>query len=303
MSSTPKLRVGYVREHFSSPLLQLAEKDQSIELVECPSGTGQVMSRIKANEIDVAIALTESLLAGIAKKTAEFKLVGTYVTSPLQWAVIVGKDATKYQKLSDLKGEKIGISRIGSGSQVMASVMALNEGWTDADGKVSPIDFEVLDTFKALRDGVNNGKAAAFMWERFTTKPYLDEIRFIDFVPTPWHSWAVVASPSTLESSSPLRPVLESFLSNLTTSIRAFDSTEARSKDSVEFVKSTFGYPEEDVRAWFDQVSYPQGEVKEIERAMVEKTFKTLEAAGVLQEPAEGWTLDNFVDTSVAKFT
>jgi len=35
--STPKLRIGYVREHFSSPLLQLAEKDQSIELVECPS--------------------------------------------------------------------------------------------------------------------------------------------------------------------------------------------------------------------------------------------------------------------------
>ena len=71
-----------------------------------------MMSRIKANEIDVAIALTESLLSGIAKKTAEFKLVGTYVTSPLQWAVIVGKDS-KYEKLEDLRGEKIGISRIG----------------------------------------------------------------------------------------------------------------------------------------------------------------------------------------------
>jgi len=174
----------------------------------------------------------------------------------------------------------------------MASVMALNQGWTDADGKVSPIDFEVLDNFKSLRDGVNGGKAAAFMWEKFTTKvswyhlsrlksssinlrqPYLNEIRFIGTVPTPWHSWAVVASPSTLASSSPLLPVLESFLSNLTTSIRAFDSPEARSKDSVEFVKNAFGYPEDDVRAWFDQVSYPRGEVKEIERAMVEKTFK-----------------------------
>lgn len=52
----------------------------------------------------------------------------------------------------------------------MASVMALNEGWTDADGKVATIDFEVLDTFKALRDGVNSGKAAAFMWEKFTTR-------------------------------------------------------------------------------------------------------------------------------------
>ena len=75
-------------------------------------GTGQIMSRLKANEIDVAIALTESLIAGIAKQTAEFKLVGTYVTSPLNWAVIVGKES-KYQKLEDLRGEKIGVSRIG----------------------------------------------------------------------------------------------------------------------------------------------------------------------------------------------
>lgn len=70
------------------------------------------MSRLKSDEIDVAIALTESLIAGIAKRTAEFKLVGTYVTSPLNWAVIVGKES-KYQKIADLRGEKIGISRIG----------------------------------------------------------------------------------------------------------------------------------------------------------------------------------------------
>jgi len=105
------------------------------------------------------------LIAGIAKKTAEFKLVGTYVTSPLNWAVIVGKE-TKYQTLDDLRGEKIGISRIGrcallsltrskhskdgeltlscgnSGSQVMASYMALREGWTDKEGNVEPVQFE-----------------------------------------------------------------------------------------------------------------------------------------------------------------
>lgn len=34
--ASPKLRVGYVPEHFSSPLLQLAASDDSIELVPCP---------------------------------------------------------------------------------------------------------------------------------------------------------------------------------------------------------------------------------------------------------------------------
>ena len=31
------LRIGYVREHFSSPLLQLAAQSDYIQLVECPS--------------------------------------------------------------------------------------------------------------------------------------------------------------------------------------------------------------------------------------------------------------------------
>lgn len=58
-------------------------------------GTGQLISALKANEIDVAIALTEALITGIVKKTAEYKLVGTYVTSSLNWAVIAGKE-TRY---------------------------------------------------------------------------------------------------------------------------------------------------------------------------------------------------------------
>ncbi|GAA6003322.1 uncharacterized protein JCM10292_003853 [Rhodotorula paludigena] len=297
--AAPKLRIAYVPEHFASPLLQLAAKDDTIQLVPCPSGTGQIMSAIKAGEVDLAIALTESLIAGIAKQTADFKLIGTYVTSPLNWAVVVGKD-TKYQTLADLRGEKIGISRIGSGSQVMASYMALREGWTDEDGNVEPIQFEVLDTFKNLRDGVNDGRAAAFMWEWFTTKPYLSEVRFIGSVPTPWHSWALVAPPSTTSPSSPLLPVLSNFLTNLTASIHAFDAPAAREGDSKAFVQKQFGYPEDDVQAWLDQVDYPKGDVVEIDRVMVEKTLQTLEKAGVLERPAEGWDLERFVDT-VAK--
>lgn len=70
------------------------------------------MTALKDGEIDISIALTEALITGIAKKVADFKIVGTYVTSPLNWAVIVGKDSG-YEKIGDLRGEKIGISRIG----------------------------------------------------------------------------------------------------------------------------------------------------------------------------------------------
>ncbi|EEB98721.1 hypothetical protein MPER_01722 [Moniliophthora perniciosa FA553] len=89
------LRIGYVREHFSSPLLQFAEADggKTFTLVECPSGTGQLISRLTKDEIDVAIALTDPLISGIANGSKTYKLVGSYVTTPLNWAVITGKDS------------------------------------------------------------------------------------------------------------------------------------------------------------------------------------------------------------------
>lgn len=52
-----KLRVGWHREHFLSPLLQLAEKDagSTFELVECPGGTGEMQVKLRDGEIDLCI--------------------------------------------------------------------------------------------------------------------------------------------------------------------------------------------------------------------------------------------------------
>lgn len=50
-------------------------------MARCAGGTGQITSRLLSGEIDVAIALTEALIAGIAKRVAQYKIVGTYVTS------------------------------------------------------------------------------------------------------------------------------------------------------------------------------------------------------------------------------
>lgn len=104
-------------------------------------------------------------------------------------------------------------------------------------------------------------------------QPYLSEVRFIGSVPTPWHSWVLVAPPSTTSFSSPLLPVLQSFLLNLTTSIQAFNTPEARKGSSKDFIAGHFGYPPEDVEAWLAQVDYPHGDVVEVSKDMVEKTL------------------------------
>lgn len=58
-------------------------------------------------------------------------------------AVITGKD-TPYKSVADLRGKTIGVSRMGSGSQIFASYMALREKWFSdaATQSVEPLDFK-----------------------------------------------------------------------------------------------------------------------------------------------------------------
>jgi hypothetical protein len=111
------------------------------------------------------------------------------------------------------------------------------------------------------------------MWEHFTTKPYLSELRFIDHVLTPWSSWLIVAAPS-LTSSPERSAVLRTFLSNLSTSIHKFDAADARATSSKDFIIGHFGYPEVDVKAWLEGVRYPTTGVEVVERETIEKTLK-----------------------------
>ncbi|GAW09172.1 periplasmic binding II [Lentinula edodes] len=245
------LRIGYVREHFSSPLLQFAEADEgrTIALVECPSGTGQLISRLTKDEIDVAMQLCDH-------------------TTQL------GR-----------------ISRLGSGSQTMAYVMGFQQGWPSES-----MNFQVNNDIRGLIDSVNDHSTAAFMWEWFTTKPWLDsgEVRFIGSVPTPWPSWLVAAQPSVNTEA------LKQFLTTLSSYVRSFDSAESRATKNVNFIKSRFGYGEEDIEAWMKTVGYPQ-DCLTIPKDVLMNTLSVLENAGVVKSPEGGFTVERFIDPKVVK--
>jgi hypothetical protein len=42
-----------------------------------------------------------------------YGLVGTYVESPLRWAISTGKEREDVNEVRDLKGSRAGVSRIG----------------------------------------------------------------------------------------------------------------------------------------------------------------------------------------------
>ena len=69
---------------------------------------------LQSKEIDVAIGLTEGFIAFLANNgdAAGFKLVGTYVETPLCWAISTGADRDM-NSVKDLRGKNMGCSRIG----------------------------------------------------------------------------------------------------------------------------------------------------------------------------------------------
>ena len=88
MGTERPLRIGYVPEHFSTPIY-FAKKyyGLSAELVPFLAGTGHMITSLRAGEIDVGIGLTEGWVAGLGKEDAPgdggYRLVGTYVETPL----------------------------------------------------------------------------------------------------------------------------------------------------------------------------------------------------------------------------
>nr|ODN89528.1 hypothetical protein L203_02239 [Cryptococcus depauperatus CBS 7841] len=288
-----KIKVGWHREHFLSPLLQWVEKDQgqTVELVECPGGTGEMQVKLKNGEIDLCIALTDALIAGLANGQTSYKLVGQYIASPLRWAVITGKDS-QYNAVDDLKGTCFGISRLGRKSDPVSKV-----GLQSCDRQCIDL-FQVNGQFKPLRDSVNSGETSAFLWEWFTTKPYVDsgEVRFIGSVYTPWPCWHIAASPNVPSEA------IKSFLASLEPFVQRFNSPAAREYENVEFVHNFFGHQREDVVEWLQSVEWAES-LAEVKIDVLSETLKILARAGVIKPEAIGLEPNVFVNTKVAKLS
>lgn len=73
-----------------------------------------MITSLQSNDLDIAIGLTEGFVTALGNQGdgAGFKLVGTYVETPLCWAISTGaKRDLRNEEM--LEGRKIGVSRIG----------------------------------------------------------------------------------------------------------------------------------------------------------------------------------------------
>ena len=208
MSSAASFRLGFVPEQVNLPLLLCLEKgifakhglEVSFQLV--PEGTGRMLDLLDSGEIDLAFPVTDAFIVAKARGRP-ITLLGTYVKSPLIWSAVAGKSAPfrSFQDLQNLnRPVTVAISRFGSGSHTMGQYAGSLHGLQD-------LKFHVSNTFAGLRDDVNAGTADFFLWERFTTKPWVDrgELLAMGEVPTPWTAFSIASKvqPITGEHAAP----------------------------------------------------------------------------------------------------
>ncbi|KAK5119885.1 hypothetical protein LTR85_007211 [Meristemomyces frigidus] len=289
--TSPKLRIGYVPEHFSTPIAFAAKYfGLDDELISEPLGTGALSSRLKTtvpeNKLDVAIGLTEGFVADLGKTKAAgyesgYGLVGTYVESPLCWAISTGAERDDIKSVEDLKGKKVGVSRIGSGSYVMSYVLADQHGWLSSSAEEqAPFGVEVIGDFAALRTAVRENKADFFMWEHFTTKHYWDngELKRIGEIYTPWPSWVITARDTADKQQ------LKEMADKISKGVQYYLE---HPEEAVEHITSTMKYSKEDAEAWMETVRFADN-VHGVDPGMVDNTADLLRKAGVLKEAAGG---------------
>lgn len=252
--------IGGVPEHFNYPWQLLIGKNKlviektPISWKDFGGGTGAMIEALENDSIQMALLLTEGAVAAISKGV-DLKIVSPYVTTPLVWGVHTPGNSAM-STIEDIRKGRIAISRYGSGSHLMAFVDANERGWpTDS------LQFEVIGNLNGAREAFKNGKAEVFLWEKFTTKPYVDsgEFKRVGERPTPWPCFMLVAKPSFLEENSVL---VQKLLTQLFETINVCNNNPTL----INEIAAAYQLKSEDVAKWKKATSWAQNtEIKQEE--------------------------------------
>jgi len=250
MSKLNQFQVGGVPEHFNLPWKKAIEENRfekqgiSISWQDYHGGTGAMTKALRSGDLDIAILLTEGIIADIHRGNPS-KIIQFYVKSPLRWGIHVGAKSN-FTSVNDLENSRAAISRFGSGSHLMAYVNADNYKWDLAKQK-----FEVVKNLDGGRAYLADGKADYFLWEKFTTKPFVDngEFRIIGECPTPWPSFVVAVREELLLTHN---TEIEQILKIVNESC----SQVKRSDNTVNEIAERYQLKEEDVAVWFNETEW-----------------------------------------------
>ena len=252
------IKIVGVPEHFNLPWHLAIENNEffaeniDLQWTNIPEGTGKMCQLLREKKTDVAIILTEGIIKDITVGN-DCSIVQVYVKSPLIWGIHVAANS-KYQTISDLKNTKAAISRVGSGSQLMAYVNAKNNNWN-----INNLKFEIVDNIIGAEKSLTNGESDYFMWETFMTKPLVDAeiFRKIGSCPTPWPCFVIAVRNEILENQPETIQKIMSIINEKTKIFKQISSID-------QVISDKYQLKIEDVRSWLLITDWSQKNLNEV---------------------------------------
>ncbi|MFD1613767.1 substrate-binding domain-containing protein [Gelatiniphilus marinus] len=248
-----QVNIGGVPEHFNLAwYLSLKKgeyKNENINLRwhDYYGGTGEMCKALRDKQIDIAVILTEGIVTDIINGNP-CKIVQTFVQTPLIWGIHVAHNSP-YKTIEDLRGKKAAISRYGSGSHLMAFINAKNNNWN----LENDLNFEVIKNLNGAIEGLTNQKADYFLWEKFTTKPLVDNETFrrIGNCPSPWPCFVIAARNEFIESNKKELQTILNIINNTTTAFKDIPRID-------KTIANRYQQKLEDVKEWLSLTQWSQ---------------------------------------------
>lgn len=248
-----KVNIGGVPEHFNLAWYLTLEngeyREQNIDLswADYHGGTGAMCKALREGEIDIAVILTEGITKDIIAGNPS-KIVQVFVDTPLNWGIHVGEKST-YNEIEDLIGTKAAISRYGSGSHLMAYINAKNNNWDLKED----LDFEVIKNLDGAVDGLTKGNADYFLWEKYTTKPLVDNgtFRRIGNCPSPWPCFVIAVREEFIEQNEEDLKIILNIINNTTSEFKDIPSID-------KTIANRYEQKLEDVQEWLGMTEWSQ---------------------------------------------
>ena len=250
-----QINIVGVPEHFNLPWHMALEEglfaQAGIDLVwtDVPEGTGRMCQMLKEGEADLAVILTEGIVKSIVEGNPS-RIIQEYIGSPLLWGIHVAAES-EIQMVEELEGRTAAVSRMGSGSHLMSYLLAKYHGWD-----TSKIMFEIVHTIDGAVEALVSGTADFFLWERFTTKPLVDQgvFRRLGDYPTPWPCFVIAAREQSIKDKTPaIRLVLEN-INRISAEFRSIPSIDRT-------LANRYGQKQEDIRNWLSKTRWSQSQI------------------------------------------
>lgn len=262
------VKIGGVPEHFNLPW-QLAIEEGLFKSIgldvtwkDYPAGTGAMCKDLRTGDLDIAVVLTEGIVADIINGSPS-KLIQWYVKTPLIWGIHTSCN-NRLSNLSDILGKKYAISRKGSGSHLMAFVDATMRGV-----EIYEEQLVLVENMEGARQALKDGKADLFLWEKFMTKPLVDDGEFkrLGERPTPWPCFVIAATNNFLES----HPGKVSLISDI---ILPRAQAFKEDKNAAELIVQKFNLKKTDAIEWLQGTIWANG--KSLDKDILQNVIDTL---------------------------